>query len=820
MSLRPLITRVSAIAACVASLAATAAPHEKVPAMPVAAQKNFIEKYCADCHNPMDIRGNLMLDDLDVDNPGTTADLAEKVIRRVATGMMPPPDNPRPDDAAMRAFVKGLSQNVDAYGARNPDLGNPPLHRMNRTEYANSVRDLLGIEVDVERLLPSDDFSQGFDNMADVLGVSPTLKEAYVRAAGRISRQALGELDATPVHKSYQVPRVVNQVKRVDGAPLGTRGGISVMHDFPADGEYTFRVTFYHSIEGPLFGAVLGKTQKIEISINGEPIQVFDIDPHHTAFDVLETRPVPVKAGPQRVTAAFLVNADGPVEDAVQPFRFTLLDLNQATLSGLTTLPHVHELIIGGPVTVTGISDTPARRRVFSCKPANETEELPCARQILGRLATQAWRRPVKPEELDQLMQFHALGAGESGFEGGIGVALQAILSSPHFIYRFEHVPEKVAQTVASNPARAPRAHQISDLELASRLSYFLWSSAPDQTLLDLAAKGQLHRKSVLRAQVRRMLQDPRSISLAETFASQWLRLQGLKAIQPDGYLYPNYDKGLGEAMRQETVLLFDSIVREDQPVVRLLDANYTFVNEPLAALYGIPNVLGNRFRRVELTDENRFGLLGHASILALTSASNRTSPVMRGKYVMQTFLGVAPPPPPPDVPLLEEAKKAHGEDQIETLRTRLEEHRNNPTCAGCHKYIDPIGFALENFDPIGAWRKFESAQPIDAMGQLYDGTPLDGPAALRKALVKHSDDFLNGFAESLFAYGMGRVLRPADMPVVRVIRRKAAENGDTVSAYVLAIVESEPFRMRATPQDIIPGASLASRASLSITLP
>jgi len=807
---RHLFAGLSALAACALPSLPAIAAHDTVPAMSVAGQKAFIQQYCSKCHNPEDIRGNLMLDDLDVERPGTTADLAEKVIRRVGVGMMPPPDSTRPDDAEMRSFVKGLARNVDAFAADQRDLGNPPLHRMNRTEYANSVRDLLGIEIDAEKLLPGDDFSQGFDNMADVLGVSPTLKEAYVRAAGRISRQALGEVDAPPQHKSYQVPRVVSQVKHVEGAPLGTRGGISVVHNFPADGEYTFRVTFYHSIDGPLFGAVLGKTQQIEISINGERAEVFDIDPQHSKFDILETGPIHVKAGPHRVSAAFLVTGDGPVEDAVQPIRFTLLDLNQATLAGLTTLPHVHELIVGGPLKVTGISETPARRRIFSCQPKGEAEQLPCARQILGRLATQAWRRPVTEEEVAQLLDFHAIGSEYGGFEGGIGVGLQAILASPHFIYRFEHVPEKVLK--AAERGSAPEAHRISDLELASRLSYFLWSSAPDDTLLQLAARGKLHKKSVLRAQVQRMLKDPRSISLSETFASQWLRLQGLKAIQPDGYLYPMYDKLLGEAMRRETVLLFDSIVREDRPVLTLLDARYTFVNEPLAALYGIPNVLGNRFRRVEVTDPNRYGLLGHASILALTSASNRTSPVMRGKYIMQTFLGAAPPPPPPDTPVLEEASKAHGDDHIDTVRSRLEEHRNNPNCAGCHKYIDPIGFALENFDPIGGWRKLDSGSPIDSKGELYDGTALDGPVALRNALLAHSDDFLNSFADSLFAYGMGRVLRPADMPVVRAVRRKAAEGGNTVSAFVLAIVESDPFRMRATPSAVAPPATLASR--------
>ncbi|MET0281882.1 MAG: DUF1592 domain-containing protein [Steroidobacteraceae bacterium] len=804
---RWILAGMSVMAGCAWSMQAAQganAAHAQVPLMSVAGQKAFVERYCTKCHNPEDLRGDLLIDDLDLEQPGTTAELAEKVIRRVGVKMMPPPGSTRPDEASMRSFLAGLAANVDAYAAEHAVPVTPPLHRMNRTEYANSVRDLLGISIDADKLLPGDDFSQGFDNMADVLNVSPTLMEAYVRAAGRISRQALGDPDATPLHATYKQPRVVSQMGHIDGTPIGTRGGISVVHDFPAEGDYTFRVTFYQSIEGVLFGAVMGKTQQIEVSINGERAAVFPIDPAHTSYDLLETPAIHVKAGPQRISAAFLVNGDGPLDDAVQPVGFSLIDLNQATFSGLTTLPHLHEMVIGGPLKVTGVSDTPSRRRVFSCYPRAAADQDACARQILGGLATQAWRRKVGQAEVAELMRFYADGKAGGNFDSGIGVGLQAILASPNFIYRFEHLPPQALHAATAPGAESSAtSHQVSDLELASRLSYFLWSSAPDDKLLQVAFAKKLHGKAVLREQVLRMLKDPRSIALSETFASQWLRLQGLQAIQPDGYLYPMYDKMLGEAMRRETVLLFDSIVRGNQPVLTLLDARYTFVNERLAALYGIPNVLGNRFRRVAVTDENRFGLLGHASILALTSASNRTSPVMRGKYVLQTLLGSPPPPPPPDVPALTESSRAHGEGHVDTVRSRLEDHRSNPNCAGCHKYIDGIGFALEKFDPIGARRGYDAGVAIDTTGELFDGTPLGGPVALRQALIAHSDDFLNTFVEALFAYGTGRVLRPADMPVVRSIRRSAAAQDNTFASFVLGIVESEPFRMRSVSAQV-----------------
>jgi mono/diheme cytochrome c family protein len=787
---------------------ATATSQMVTSHMTVGQQKQLVDQYCSDCHNPDEKKGSMTLTDLDLLHPEKNIDLAEKVIRRVGVNMMPPPGRPRADAATMKLFAASLAGNVDSYAATRPSIGNPALHRLNRAEYSNSVRELLDVDVDAEKLLPSDAMSHGFDNMSDVLTLSPALMEAYIRAAGQISRQAIGDRSAAPLSSTYSLPRVVSQMGHVDGAPHGTRGGISIVHTFPADGLYTFKVSFYFSLEGQVFGAMQGNGQQIEISVNGARAAVFTIDPKMTKFDELRSPAIAVKAGPQRISAAFINNFDGPVEDAVQPVGFSLLDLNQADLPGLTTLPHVHELTITGPTKIEGISETPSRKLIFTCHPASVTQKEPCARGIVTRLASQAYRRPVTPTEVAKLMKLYELGHENGGFEGGVGVSLQAILSSPSFIYRFERSRQQgVRKDVKEAIAPATSLYPVSDLELASRLSYFLWSAAPDKTLLSLAETSKLHSPTVLRAQVLRMLADPRSKSLSTNFAGQWLHLQNLKGVQPDGYLYPTYDKTLGESMRKETELFFGSIVHDDASVLTLLNGHYTYVNEQLANLYGISNVSGSRFRRVELTDQNRYGLLGQASILTLTSASNRTSLVIRGKYVMEIFLGTPPPPPPANVPALKE----HGDGgSLQTVRERVEEHRKNPTCAGCHKYMDPIGFALENYDPIGAWRTFDSGSRIDSAGVFYDGTPLSSPASLRNALLAHSDAFLGTFTENLFAYGMGRVLTPSDMPVIRSIAASAARHENKFSSFVLGIVNSEPFRMR-TAEPALPKRLMAS---------
>ena len=798
---------VAGVAAAAAAAVCGQAPktHPK-PYMTPAQEGAFVKQYCTGCHNAqMDRVTALDFSQLEKDD-----ELAEEVISRVNVDFMPPPQAVHPDQATRALFTASLAHTLDSYAALHPYYGDPPLHRLNRAEYANSVHELLGVNIDVDEMLPNDTFDHSFNNMSDVLTMSPTLMNAYIRAAGEISRMAIGDRNAAAGSSSYELERVQSQLTHVNGAPFGTRGGISVIHDFPANGQYTFTVSCFYSLDGVLFGAMQGHTQQIEISVNGVRVGLLPVNPTSTKFDILRTPPIYVPAGPQRVSAAFLKTFDGPVDDAVEPGSFSLLDLNQAPLAGLTTMPHLETLTITGPSHAEGIAETPSRRMIFSCYPKNAAEETPCARSIIVRLATEAYRRPVTDQELASLMKLYALGHEDGGFEAGVGVGLQAILSSPSFIYRFERnrlrfVNAKFktdASETNSAESAAPVAYPITDLELASRLSYFLWSAGPDAELLKLAEANQLHRPAVMDAQVHRMLMDPRSIALSNNFASQWLHLQNLKSALPDGYLYPQYNQNLIDAMREETILFFNSIVRENRNVLTLLDGRYTYVNGQLARLYGIPDVLGNRFRRVQITDPNRFGLLGQASILTLTSGANRTSPTIRGKYVMEVLLGNPPPPPPAAFVLADNKANANAQ----TVRERLEEHRKNPFCAGCHQYMDPIGFALENFNPIGEWRGYDAGSPIDNAGKLFDGTPLNGPASLRRALMKHSGSFIDTFTESLFAYGMGRVLVPQDMPVVRSIVREAAARDNTFSAFVLGIVNSAPFRMRSTqpaPQEL-----------------
>jgi hypothetical protein len=776
-----------------AILSAAVAYGQISPKAPSAApQRPLIDRYCAGCHNDQLKSGNMSLARLDPAHPGQNAELAEKVIRKLSAGMMPPAGLPRPNPAATKLFLTSLETGIDQAAALHPNPGRPALHRLNRTEYANSIRDLLAVDVDVTALLPTDDMSHGFDNMADVLTVSPALMEGYIRAAGKISREAVGDTTALPITATYSIPRVASQMRHVEGTPFGTRGGMAVVHDFPADGEYTFRLGFYYVPEGPLFGQNQGKGQQIEIAVNGVRVALLDINPAmKLSNDGIKTPPLHVSAGPQRISAAFPMKFDGPMEDEFRPVEQSLVDVSTGNIPGMTSLPHLHELQVTGPHKVSGLSDTPSRRRIFTCRPAAGGDEVPCAKKIVSAIARQAYRRPVTDADLEGLLSFYQSGRNQGDFESGIRTALQAIISSPEFVFRFERTPAGVAPG---------RNYRISDLELASRLSYFLWSGAPDEQLLTLASQGRLKDPLVLERQVRRMLADPRSESLATIFAGEWLHLQNLKDANPDLYLYPNFDKTLALSMRRETELLFASIMRDDRSVLDLLTANYTFVDERLAKHYGIPNVLGNRFRRVALTDPNRFGVLGQGSILTLTSTANRTSPVARGKYVMEVLLGTPPPNPPGNVPALRENSDARTGQVLAkplSVRERMEEHRSNPACAACHKMMDPIGFALENFDAVGVWRTNDSGFKIDASGQMFDGAKLDGPASLRQAILSHSDSYLSTFTENLLAYGMGRVLETYDMPVVRAIRREAARSNNRFSSFVLGIVKSAPFQMR-----------------------
>jgi Protein of unknown function (DUF1592)/Protein of unknown function (DUF1588)/Protein of unknown function (DUF1587)/Protein of unknown function (DUF1595)/Protein of unknown function (DUF1585) len=756
-----------------------------------AAQRAFLNQYCAYCHNDKLKSGSMTLGALDLEHIDRSGELAEKVVRKVRVGLMPPPGMPRPARDVVLAFAGSLENGLDQAANVHPNAGRPALHRLNRTEYANSVRDLLAVPVDVSAVLPPDDMSHGFDNMSDVLTVSPTLMEAYIRAASKIAREAVGDPEAPALTSTYQIPRVMSQNRHVEGTPWGTRGGISVLHDFPADGEYVFKLGFYYSPTGPLFGQNQGKGQQVEVAINGEKVALLDINPAMTlAKDGIKTPPVQVKAGPQRVSASFIQKADGPIDDEVMMVEQTLVDVSAGVVPGVTTLPHLHEMSVTGPMKVLGVSDTPSRRKVFSCRPESGADELPCAKRIIAVLARQAYRRPVTDNDLEGLLGFYQSGRNQGNFETGVRTAVQAILASPEFVFRFEKTPASAAPG---------KNYGITDLELASRLSYFLWSSAPDEQLIAAANAGKLRQPAALEQQVRRMLADPKSEALSTVFADEWLHLQNLKESNPDLFLFPNFDRTLANSMRRETELLFDHIMREDRSLTEMLTANYTFVDERLAKHYGIPNVMGSRFRMVPVTDENRHGILGHAGVLMLTSTATRTSPVQRGKYVLEVLLGTPPPPPPPNVPALpenSEGRTGHVAKPL-SVRERTEQHRKDPNCAGCHKLMDPIGFALENFDAMGVWRTNDSGFKVDPVGQMYDGAKLNGPASVRQALVGHSDAFLQTFAESLLAYGLGRVIDYRDMPFVRAIEREAAKNDNRFSSFVLGVVRSMPFQMR-----------------------
>jgi hypothetical protein len=707
--------------------------------------------------------------------------------------MMPPPGARRPDEAALMTLVEALESRIDKAAALNPNPGWRPFQRLNRIEYARAVKDLLAIDIDPETLLPPDTISQGFDNVADVQAFSPTLMEGYLRAASKVAALAIGDPDAPASEAHYKVPKTASQLRRVDGAPLGTRGGLSVVHTFPADGDYVFRMDLHGNADGFLFGGPTAGEQ-IEVSIDGERASLIAIDPRMaevTTSLTLKTPALHVTAGAHRVTAAFIQRFEGPVNDLLAPIDHTLADTQIGVALGITTLPHLKDLSIAGPQRVTGISDTASRRKVFTCRPTSAGAETACATKIVAALASQAFRRPADDREIQRLMRFYAEGRQERDFEFGIASALEAMLASPQFVFRLERAPAVPAAT-ATRHARA--GQRVGDLELASRLSFFLWGAPPDAELAQVATRGRLSAPGMLGTQVARMLKDPRAEALSTRFASQWLRLNDVEAMLPDALLYPYYDQTLGAALVRETELFFDSIVREDRSVLDLLTADYTFANERVARHYGLPNVTGNNFRRVPVPDYRR-GILGHGSVLVLTSVADRTSPVMRGKWVMEVLLGSPPPPPPPNVPSLDATNAAPGGKRL-TVRERMEEHRKNPACASCHRVIDPIGLALENFDVTGRWRIKDNEVPVDPTGVLYDGTKIEGPAGLRAALLNHKDVFLQTFTENLMTYALGRRVEFYDLPAIRAIERDAAKSDNRMSAFILGIVNSAAFRM------------------------
>jgi mono/diheme cytochrome c family protein len=767
----------------------------------IEAQNQLVAQYCSGCHSERGKAGGLVLAGFDAAKVEANAETAEKMIRKLRAGMMPPPAARRPEAAAVRALVDSFESRIDKTAALNPNPGWRPFQRLNRAEYARAVRDLLGIDVDVNSFLPPDTLSSGFDNIADVQNFSPTLMEGYLRAASQISRIAVGDRNASPTSVTYKIGRTQSQMRHVDGAPMGTRGGMSTVHVFPADGEYVIRASMHNEPLGGIYGRysmlTMGITEQVDVSVDGERVALLDVSPAMSETDFgqnkgqngleIRTPPIHIKAGPKRISVAFVQRLDGPVDDLVAPLENTLADVNISY--GVTALPHMRDVTIVGPSVVTGVSETPSRRRIFTCRPVTATEEETCAAQIVKNLTAQAYRGEAGAEDIQDAIEFFQRGRKTGDFESGIRLALQSILVSPHFLFRLERP--------ATSPAlvKTAGAYRISDQDLATRLSFFLWGSGPDAELIKAAGAGTLRQPLGVEKQVRRMLADKRSESLSTRFASQWLRLQDLEKIFPDYLLYPQYDDTLAQAMIKETTLFFDSIVREDRSVLDLINADYSFVNERLAKHYGLPNVTGNAFRRVQMPDYRR-GLLGQGSILTSTSVADRTSPVLRGKWVMDVLFGTPPPAPPPNVPALDDSVKATEGGKMLSTRQRMEEHRKNPTCAGCHRFIDPLGLALDNFDVTGAWRIKDNEVPVDVVGDLYDGTKIDGPAGLREALLRHQDMVLRSFAENLLTYAIGRRVEYNDMPAVRAIVNGAAKNDNRFSSFVLGIVNSAAFRM------------------------
>ena len=760
------------------------------------ALETVVERYCTRCHNERRLLGNLTLEGFDVTRADENAATAERMIRKLRAGMMPPPGVRRPAGDTLAALARLMEEVIDEAAAASPRPGTRPFQRLNRAEYARVVYDLSGLTIDPAEWLPQDRITAGFDNNADAQTLSPTLMDAYLNAASEIARRAVGDRDAAASSVTYTNPPTVSQHEweRVEGAPFGTRGGISVLHSFPADGEYTFEMSFM-SGWGERF-------HDIDISIDGERVALLryggDIDFQGRKDFPFRTDPVLVRAGEHRVAAAFVRQMDGPYEDLIRPNDWSLTGTE--TSYGTTSVPHLMSLTLEGPHNPTGVSDFEARRRVFSCRPTAPAEALPCAREIVSRLAARAYGRDLERDEVDDLLDFYRIGSQEGGFEAGIRTSMEAVLSSPHFLFRMEREPGGI---------EPGEAYPLADEDLAARLSFFLWGSTPDRELADVARDGTLADPSVLEAQTRRMLSDPRSEALATRFAAMWLRLQDLENVEPDAFRFPNYSRQLADAMRQETELFFLNLIREDRSLIELYGADYTFANERLARHYGIDGVRGEAFRRVDYPEDRRRGVLGHGSMLVQTSFGNRTSPVLRGKWVMEVLMGAPPPPPPPDIPELEETEGAR-DGRIRTTRERLEEHRANPACSSCHNFIDPIGLALDNFDVTGRWRVREQGAALDTRGTFYDGTTIASAYDLSEVLLKRPIPLVRNFTQNLMAYALGRAIDYRDQPAVRAIARAAAENDYRMSSFILGVVASDAFRMkqaRAAAEDSSPPA-------------
>src|ERR1700733_1831946 len=771
----------------------------------------LLNQYCVTCHNAKLKTGGLALDKLDLQHADANAETWEKVARKLRAGMMPPAGAPRPDRRTLDGLAGAVEEALDRAAAANPNPGRTPLHRMNRGEYANAIRDLLGVDVDAATLLPADDSSNGFDNIADVLGISPALLERYVAAAAKISRLAVGDPETAPLDVTYTVRGDLSQTETLDGLPPGTRGGTILRHNFRLDGEYLIKLSLMKLSFGQVFGEG-AEGQELEVTLNGQRVKLYKLDevpmffmkakagssaPPEPIKDPLVERvkmtpdihlefKLNVQAGPGTIGVAFLQKGYAANEDLVHRPGASTFDPNIGMQYGYDTVPHLARVDITGSYHATGSGDTPSRRKIFVCHPSATADEIPCARKILSNLVRRAFRRAPSDNDIEPLLSFYQQERNKgASFEAGIEIALRRILADPEFVFRFNPPP-------ANAPPGEP--YRISDTELASRLSFFLWSSIPDDELLNLALQGKLHEPAVLERETRRMLADDRSSALAANFAGQWLYLRDLKSSNPDGREFPDFDDNLRQAFQRETEMLFESVQREDRSVLNLLDADYTFVNERLARHYGIAGIYGPDFRRVPVPSDARRGLLGQGSMLLVTSNANRTSPVQRGKWILENLLGSPPPLPPPNVPPLKENSGSAGATSV---RERIEQHRANPVCAGCHKIMDPIGLALENFDGVGQWRTVDSGFKIDASGQLGDGTKVDGTASLRQALLNRPEAFVGAMTEKLLMYGVGRETKYYDMPVVRAIMRDAANDHYRFSELVLGIVKSAPFQMR-----------------------
>ena len=764
----------------------------------VSPQRALLDQYCVTCHNQRAKIAGLSLDTMDVSRVAEGAEVWEKVVRKLRGGLMPPAGRPRPDQRAYDEFTMWLEAELARAVTVNPNPGRKDtFHRLNRAEYRNAIRDLLAVDVDVNSLIPADDASYGFDNIAGVLKIDQSRMERYLSAAIKISRAAVGSPPPAPSVETFALSPELPQYDHVDGLPFGTRGGILIHHNFPLDAEYVIKAELRCAVEADLRCDAAGgfvEPHELEITVDDERVGLFTLEArpmrpgYREEWDELLKVRLPVKAGPRDIGVTFLKTV--PSIEYVRPglrARFQKPVRYRADTQRVWE-PFIDKVTITGPFSASGPGDTPSRRRIFVCYPATPGEEASCAKTILSTFARRAYRRPVSDSDLPRLLEFYNEGRTKAGFDAGIEMALRALLVSPRFLFRVESDPANITPNTV---------YPLGDIELASRLSFFLWSSIPDDELLDVASRGTLKDPAVLEQQVRRMLADARSTSLVSNFVGQWLQLRNVEAARPSPPLIPDFDEDLRQSLRLETELFVESVLREDRSTLELLTANYTFLNERLALHYGVPNVNGSHFRRVTLPGESRRGLLGHGSILTVTSRPNRTSPVLRGKWMLENLLGTPPPPAPANVPPLAE-KEEGSQGKVLSVRERMAEHRSNPVCATCHTMIDPLGFALEHFDAIGRWREVDEAfGPIDASGTLPDGSKFDGVAGLREVLLRHPERFVTTMTEKLLTYALGRGLEYYDMPAVRRIVREAVPTNYKMSSLIMGIVTSMPFQMR-----------------------